>query len=316
MDIMTVLKDFNPKYYKDEIKMQCPYRELHSADSQRRSQAFINLEKNLFHCFSCGTKGTATNVLTAKLGLSLKEAIDLVKFKFIEKELPEYGSVAEHSFTLPEHTPEYIIDFSKIPKIFLDRGFPKALLEHFKVGTAVIDGEKVSAIPYYQDKKLVGVKYRVDGDSRYFWYSGGFIKANFFYNEVNTKDVILVEGETDTWKVITNGSSNVEATLGTNLSEYHISKLQNCRTVFLAFDNDSAGFLAKELAYHKLKPYVDNILFVPYPTKDPGDCSRIAWRKALKEASDYAVYSLEMTMLLGNEYEKIQKTAKRFLKIK
>lgn len=314
MDLLDFLKDYSPRQHESEIQMQCPYRELHSVDSRERRQAFLNLDKNLFHCFSCGTKSTAIRLLTVKMELPLSDAIDLVQFRFIEDELDDYETKESTDYTLVEHEPEYLIK-KVVPEYFLDRGFPATLLNRFHIGMADVLGNDVICIPYFQDDKLVGVKYRYEGDGRHFWYSTNFKKGNYLYNKPIALDkIILVEGETDVWRSIMNGLPFAAGILGTNISKYHIKEIEKYEDTYIAFDNDLAGFMAKEKAYLKLRD-VTNLWFMPYQANDPGECKKAEWMNGFHGATDYAVYSYEMSIALGKEYTDIQKLAKKQLKM-
>lgn len=65
--------------------------------------------------------------------------------------------------------------------------------------------------------------------------------------------------------------------------------------MYLALDNDDAGRRCTEMVYHLLKNYCE-VLLVPYATKDPGECRKYDWDLAFKSSTDYAVYSMEMTL--------------------
>jgi len=131
--------------------------------------------------------------------------------------------------------------------------------------------------------------------------------------DIEGKKIILVEGETDRWRSIQHGLPYTAAILGTEVTPYHVSELKKYDTIYIGFDNDSAGFLAKEKAYLKLRPYVEDIRFIPYPSSDPGDSTKVEWIGGILSAVDYAVYSYDMSILVP-DYDLIQKTARRFVK--
>ena len=302
--ITSTLQDLNPvNLRKGEIRIACPFRENHKDGSGKQSMQ-VNTDKNVYHCFSCQEKGRLTSLLTSKFGLTFLEATELVSIlPNADDYLDSYEDVlVEESLDLEEIELDHLLPFDNPPQQFLDRGFSKELLKSFGVGVITMEvgkkvkrKEKVITIPLYQLGKLVGVKYRLL-KAKAFWYNDDFERQKFIYNEPEQADfVILVEGETDTWKSITNGYQNTVSTLGTEITQYQAERLGRFDNVYLAFDNDLAGLRATEKAYHLLKNLTE-VWFVPYAADDPGDCKKKSWVKGVKNATDYVTYSIEMAI--------------------
>lgn len=308
MDLIELFSEYKPRFLSTgEIQMQCPFREMHDADSQKRRQMWVNMDKNLYHCFSCHKRGTATSLLTTKLGLNLDVALDFVTHKFLEELIKE---PEKESYVCSPYESEYIINYSVPPKDFIDRGFSSELLRKMQIGIAEVEGEDAIAIPLIQEGKMVGIKFRKIG-SKEFWYSPrGFKKRKFIYNEPSSTKIVVVESETDTLQSITNGIPWVGAILGTDLSPWQIKRMERYERIYFAFDNDNAGFMASEQAYWKTRHLDAEILFVPYDASDPGECPRDKWVQGLKGATDYAEYSYMMASVVGDKYFEIQTKAK------
>lgn len=302
VDLIQRLDDWSPRMMANgEVRMMCPYRENHTSGNGQMS-FFLSPSKNRFFCFSCGKGGLASNVLTTRLGLTLSEALDSVQLFNEEEEVIKLRA--------GDDLPEYALDRPisiKPPKAYLKRGFTEETLRHFKVGSYVEDGERILTTPYYQNGILVGIKHRSEKSGRFFWTEPvTFQRKNYLYNQSDWATAVLVEGETDVWRSYQNGVKNVLATLGTALSKGQLIRLREYEDILLAYDNDESGTIATEKAYHLLDRHV-NLKFVPYDAKDPGEVkSPSDWQYAVKHATDYATYTLEMTMHMGSDYTRIK----------
>lgn len=310
MDFIEIFSEYSPKQLRSgEIQMQCPFRENHDADSQGRRQMYANPEKNLYHCFSCGKRGTLLSLLTTKFEISLSVAVELINDKFIEDIIKE---PEKETYECVTYKPEYILNHEVFPEEFLQRGFSEELLKEMKIGVSNIEGVATITIPLFQGGRLVGVKYRSLGNKE-FWYSENFEKRKFIYHEPEGKKIVVVESETDTLQSITNGITWVGAVLGTEVSPHQIHRLAKYERIYSAFDNDDAGFMATEKFYLKTRKLDAEILFVPYESNDPGDCPKGKWMQGLTGATDYAEYSYVMASIIGDKYFEMQRLAKKMV---
>lgn len=296
-----------------DYRMKCPFRENHTDGSGRKS-FFISSELGTYHCFSCGAKGGAINLLTTKFKVSYSDAVELIKIGEITNEFPAYDEVENNSLDLPTYLPDTVLTWSRPPRVFIKKGLTVETLRKFRVGVNEIDGRLISTLPLYQFKRLVGVKYRAPG--KQFWYSKGFSKDKFLYNEpVDYEKVMLVEGETDTMMSYQNGIEWAAGTLGTEVTTNQCKRISRFKNTYFAFDNDNPGLIATEWTYLKLRRYT-NTLFVPYTSEDPGSASKEDLQYAVKHACDYSTYSMEMIKHLGDSYLEILDNIEREVKKK
>lgn len=309
--LYKIIQEYSPRVmHNGEYRMMCPYRENHiigKGVGDGSKSFFINPEKNVFTCFSCGASGNLMRLLTTKLGMSFSDAIEVVTLENVPLEYEpyeDYESIEE--VRLPEFQPPHIIDFSRQPRKYIRRGFSREVLRHFKVGESIVNGVRTMTVPMFQGRVLVGVKYQIDSsEGRNFWYSEGFNKRKFLYNDHDCKEAIVVEGESDTWRSCMNDRPNTKATLGTSVSDWQIDRLAESERVIIAHDNDLPGIRSKEKLYHRLKHRTE-VLFAQYEADDPGSSDYEDWNIAINNPVDYGVYSLEMIDKMGWEYHKIQ----------
>lgn len=284
MNLLDVFHKHKPVALSSgQIRMQCPFREKHSGKyavtSGLGEQSFFSTpNKNVYHCFSCGSAGKLTSLLTINFEVSYFDAVELVNV-----------------IPVPIVKKEFELDFTwdlVPPKEFLSRGFSKELLQRHKVGYTK---EGYIAIPLYTNKVLKAVKFRKEDGDRSFWYSDSFVKVEFLYNldvarSIKVGYTILTEGESDCWRLEEYGYDTTSL-LGTFLSDYNANTICQIPKIYLALDADSAGIQGMEKIYHKIKNLTD-VEFINYPAKDPADCSYRQFKKAFDNPCNYAEFSL------------------------
>ena len=283
MSIFSVLGEHNASpelLTSGQIKIHCPFKDKHSSESRSRKQMFLSPHINAYHCFSCQSKGRLTKLLVDKYEVPFYEAVEMVH-------IDEYVKAKKEN--LEEE--DYYWDL-KLPKVFADRGFKKELVvDKFRVGIR----DEMTIIPNYWDGVLKGIVFRIDeeGEKKKVWSSSNFNKEEFLYNgDAAYKDyVILVEGQTDVWRMISYGYQ-AYGTLGTNLSDWQANYLSKIKHIYIAADCDNAGINAANNWYKKLHKHTD-VSFINYPAKDPDSCSYRNFKKAFENSVNYAIFRLE-----------------------
>ena len=283
-NLLDIFSEFSPQLMSNgQIRMECPFRENHP-DGSGRMSFFVSPEINAWHCFSCHEHGNLVRLLTTKFKVNYFEAMSMVNLTEYKPEKKEFDL-------------DVIWDMTSPPEEFLDRGYSRDCLKHFRVGTT----DKGSIlIPYYKNfnspTELVGYQERWYSPDRRVKNSKGFEKKSYLYNLDYSEDyVVLVEGQSDVWRVWQHGF-NACALMGSDMSDIQVGLLSRFKTVYLALDNDEAGRRGTEIAYHLLKNHC-NVLLVPYTTKDPGECvSKDDWKESFFTSTDYVVYSMEMAI--------------------
>ena len=274
MTLETILTDSNPTVLTSgQIRIRCPFRELHE-DGSGKASMFLTPHLNLFHCFSCRSKGRLTNLLTTRFEVPFYEALTMVHVEEYTREKKESLRNVDYYWDLKPH------------QDFLDRGFTPEILNRFKVGT----DDDIAVIPMYWDGELKGIKYRRSKPDRDFWYSKGFNKEEYIYNgDARYKDyVVLVEGETDVWRNLMR-RYNTYGLLGTAMSDWQAAHIANTKRVYIASDCDEAGIKAANSWYQKLHKHTD-VLFINYPAEDPDKCSFREWKFAFDNPCNIAEF--------------------------
>ena len=282
-NIVDVFSELSPQILGNgQLRMECPFRENHSDGSGRQS-FFVTPDINAYHCFSCHEHGNLIRLLTTRFGVNYFEATSMVRLTEYTREKKEFDL-------------DVIWDINKPPREFLERGYTEECLKHFRVGTT--DSGSI-VIPYFSTPSftdLIGYQERWYSPERRVKNSKGFEKKSYLYNLDYAYDyVILVEGQSDAWRVYQHGY-NVCALMGSDISSQQVDMLSKFKRIYLALDNDEAGRRGTEICRHLLKNHAE-ILLIPYTTKDPGECtSKKEWDEAFSNSTDYVVYTMEMAI--------------------
>jgi len=249
----------------------------------------INLSKGYMKCFSCGWSKSVFDFLIEG-GVSFAEAY---KF-FIE---PRELENREVLFPIAIGA----------PKEFLDRGFTKETLEHFKVGYSEHDGRIEIPVIFYD--KVVGVVYRKPGKKLF--SNDGFLMHDFIYNYEPTEERYFTEGFTDVFRTYQNGVENISATMGVSITPKQLALMRRHKVIHLGYDYDYAGVSAMYHIYYSLRDYVD-INVLPFKAdlgdkNDLGNCSKVSIEKAVKRISPFVNFDIAFQQRQPELYEKIKK---------
>lgn len=190
------------------------------------------------------------------------------------------------------------------PKFYIERGFKEETLKHF--GISYCNNRKnpffgYITVPIFNDDKksiagfigrnpnpkcLICKRYHKENDpcsknGTKWKNTAGFRNNSYFYNLWNAKpyinkykEVILVEGAADVWRLFEYGIYNVLGMFGTSITMDQKVILESLPilTIKLFLDNDEAGIESAK----KLKKYLDrfyNVKIISCP-KQPADCNQ------------------------------------------
>jgi len=282
-DLLVIFSAHTPKLmYNGQIRMECPFRENHDgveSTGDGSKSFFATPDRNTYHCFSCGAKGRLSILLNQRFDVPYFDALSLVSLT--KDDAPKKVETFELD-TKWDIVP---------PKYFLERGFKPSTLNHFRVGT-MLDEKKheIICIPFFDKHELKGIKYRINYPDRFFWYSPGFRKGDYLYNNGNYPYAIAVEGETDVWRLYEYGY-NVVSTLTTSVTEMQLELLSKFPILYLAYDTDAPGVRAMKKIYDALHMHTE-IRFINYPAKDPDKCRKRFFDKAFKNYCNYAEFKM------------------------
>ena len=232
---------------RDECLFYCPHCEHH------KPKMSVNLDKNVYKCWVCDTKGNNIWRLVRKFG----DSSDKRKWRSFEDEVDITDSVYEKIFGTPkeeeetiELPPEFVsltnrnllVGGKRAKKYLLNRGLTDRDIARWKIGYCA-SGE-------YKNRVIIP-SFNKDGKLNYFvgrshsddWmrYKNPMVSRNIIFNELNVdwkERVCLVEGIFDAVKAGTNSIPLLGSTLNER-SKLFQKITENDTIVYLALDPDA-----------------------------------------------------------------------------
>jgi 5S rRNA maturation endonuclease (ribonuclease M5) len=185
-------------------------------------------------------------------------------------------------------TPIELDECVDIPsKYFLSRGFKAETLNHFQVGDCYDRSSKLydrSVIPIHNDDgtSIIACIARANKEykhPKFLITPKGFDKRHFFYNYhraaqsiKETSSLVLVEGQSDVWRLHEAGITQCMSIFGRTLSKEQELKLSTLPLthIVILLDNDQAGRESKVQIQRQLNRLY-KLSFPKIPTKDIGE---------------------------------------------
>jgi DNA primase len=265
---------------RKEIVGRCPGHVQRTGKEDHRPSWSVNKTTYLHFCFSCGYKGTLTQLLVDLTGVAPVDLVDeLRKQSFLSR-------IAAREE--PEATLEPVISEWALTNLLAD--VPRRLLELRWLARSAVDRYQVRwnadtrqwILPIRNPRgDLLGAQYRQQGSV--LTLPAGMQKSStlFGYDVVQEHDwAVLVESPLDAVRLFGLGIPSF-ATLGAWVSREQVTLMARCFSyVILALDNDKAGNEAAAIVKPMLKKqgcasiqwrYDDLVDADGDPAKDVGD---------------------------------------------
>ena len=285
MELVELLNKRGIEYKKtnnpSEILISCTSG-LHEDKSPSLS---YNLDKNLFHCWSCGFGGGSSKFLESigevtRLSIDSKQPYKIKKLKSKIKQIIEIDDVQ-----LPTERNIYKAEF---------KGISGSILSEFNTFTTQqLQLQNYICIPVYQFGKLKFIEGRIINpssvQSKYYRKPTNAKISNILFpldRIKNTNYLIFVEGMFDMLNMWQLGYRNTVCLFGA--SNFNKNKLDildriGVTRVDIMMDPDTAGQIASEKILKLLdtRNIYSRIIKIPLE-KDPGNITKIEVEKALK----------------------------------
>ena len=285
MELVELLNKRGIEYKKtnnpSEILISCTSG-LHEDKSPSLS---YNLDKNLFHCWSCGFGGGSSKFLESigeitRLSIESKQPYKIQKLKNKIKQIIEVDDVQ-----IPDERFPYKAEF---------KGISGSILNEFNTFTTQqLQLQNYICIPVYQFGKLKFIEGRKisDGGIQPKYYrrpNNAKISTILFPLDKikNTNYLIFVEGIFDMLNMWQLGYKNTVCLFGaSNFNKNKLDTLDRIGVtrVDIMMDPDTAGHIASEKIAKLLdtRNIYSRIIKIPLE-KDPGNITKIEVEKALK----------------------------------
>jgi len=277
----------------DNWNVDCPF-----CDDDRKRLGF-KMSTGQWNCFNCEAKGSFRR---------FQKMMNEERFVDLEVKPPEKVKLAKIDQTLAKKYQDKMeLDNRKAFSYLIKaRGFSRATIEHFTLGSWKTKGYEYVSIPYWEGGKLVNMKFRAVNytDKKYKWRRIKHGKSSLFHDEACDnkafKEVFMCEAELDAVALWNAGIKNVvAATTGAKkFQDGWFDRLSRFKKIYLVYDSDVDGQTGAEKMSIRLG--MDRCYNVKLP-KESKDANNYFW-DILQEKKAYT----------KNDFLKLVKDARRF----
>ena len=248
MDILSFLRGGALGPYQsagpDEVKIHCPYPHRHTGGMDKNPSCFLNLNKLVFYCHSCGAGGHINKILK-----SVGE-----EYANIEPKVSNHFEVIEEIFL----DPVILRCWDYLPFQWVSK-FNRRVLEEHMIGFDYVN-QRITIPIFDKEGKLVAISGRTihskeyckeHNIARYKMYKYELCdylpigykpkKGNYLWRHhlvKNFDEIIIVEGFKAAMWCVMAGMSNVVATMGLAFTQKQVLHLLNmdCRKYIILYD--------------------------------------------------------------------------------
>lgn len=296
IDIIELVKNYTKveRVNGREYKCKC----LNPNHNDNTPSMFLNKDKGLFNCFSCGASGDIISLVELVEGIDFKKAIkklmDNNNIEYDEVSVTEY--VIRDTFNLEKlremlsmykrgnHFSEDLKEkYEGIPKYFIDLGFKKETLKKFEVGYCGDSNDDMYKRATIIWRDLQGNIAAINGrdttgnKEKKYKFKRGSAKKSVLYNlvnlEKNNEPIIIVESEKDVWTLYEAGYERVVALAGLSLKERKWLLRRYTTSAIIALDNDVRGMEGRKNITTELYSIMDVYAISIPQDKDVSDMS-------------------------------------------
>lgn len=300
IDIQLVLDKLGiqgKKVSSNEIKINC----INPEHIDKNPSLFINLEKGIFQCWSCGHKGNIFSLVKELTGKNLYDFLGIENNDFVNSLSNKY-EYKEDSFSLKNISISgTLYEVKSDPTVYsylLSRGMSDNFIKDFRIKfckRAVMNGMNFYnrvCIPVFENRYLIsmiGRDFTGKSNIRYLYPKNSCVDTLFNIDNLDRKSPLyVVEGIMDIVWIYENISRNVTCLFGSKLGKRQKEMLITFNEIILIPDNDNAGI---ELI-HSIDKVLEKeyyIVTLPDQYKDPSECPL----EELKKAIDNKILAIE-----------------------
>jgi DNA primase len=276
---------------REQYRGICP---IHRGEGREAFHA--NLQRNLFHCFSCGAGGTVLDFIAAMERCTLPEAARKLQPMAAMPATAATSTAPEKPRVTKKNKPLSPLGFTlrgidSTHPYLAARGIEPATAAQFGIGfypgSGILSGRLV--IPIHNERgELVAYAGRaLDRTQPRYRFPAGFAKSEILFNlhraaAAAQPTVVVVEGFFDCLKVHQAGTAAVVALMGAVLyPSQQRALLERFQSLILMLDGDEAGRRATAMMAARLQPHASvRVISLP-DSVQPDQLSTQAIRQSL-----------------------------------
>jgi DNA primase len=247
----------------DQYRGLCP---IHRGEG--RDAFHANLNRNIFHCFSCGAGGTVLDFVAAMEGCTLLQAARRLASETAVPGMAAFAGRQKATVTKKSKSPSplgfVLHGIDSAHPYLAARGIQSATAQEFGVGfyggPGILSGRLVIPIHNARAELVAYCGRALDGTQPRYRFPSGFAKSEILFNlhraaAAGQGRVVVVEGFFDCFKLHQAGLASV-ALMGAALYDaQQRALLESFRSVTLMLDGDEAGRRATTTLAARLRPY-------------------------------------------------------------
>ena len=275
-----------------QLSGTCP---IHNGDNPNAFH--INLEKNLWHCFTRDHGGDVFSFIMQYEQVSFAQALEIAKniLNNSEKQFIPHERIIQRPESSKANPPlKFALKLDQGNPYLEQRGISKETAEHFGIGfcnRGILKGR--IAIPIHDEKgKLIAYAGRsITNEKPKYKFPRGFNKSLVLFNlhrakQLETDNLIIVEGFFDCFKIHQAGFPNLVALMGCIASKEQINLLiQQKKKLLLVLDGDQAGRAGTEKLVQALRGKLPLVVKYLPDMVQPDQLSVIGLQNLLNERS-------------------------------
>lgn len=236
---------------RGEVKVLCPFHD----DS--KPSATVNTDKNLFHCWVCGTGYNEEQFVAKVKGITVGQAIKLLS-EFTNHAFADW----EVSYKAELWADEEVREATRA------LGFTDEFIEEMNLGLADVQGVKTLAIPVFYDKSLMDIRrYNILRDksipkmtSDSGAKAGWIIPYDVWKDSDKESTTYIFEGEKDMLMARFLGLNAITLTGGAGaLPNDYVNPSLVGRNIIVCYDNDKAGRDGMERVCNHISRYAKSV---------------------------------------------------------
>ena len=238
-----------------DTKICCPFPHKYSDGTEyyeENPSMSINVDKGIYHCFSCGAKGNEINFIAQFLHTDFTRA---EKLKDLLGRANETVEDWERAIKTLKNNPQVLETLTKGYK------FSHSAIQKLKLGIEGV-GKGISFPVFLFDRLVDSITYDPTRTPKYkkrFNTPNGIIMPYDTWKENKTKRTIIVAGQKDLGIAITYNFNAITITGGEGtVPEFFLNDFKG-RKVSIIYDNDDAGIRGAKKVATTIAPYVDEL---------------------------------------------------------
>lgn len=243
--------------YSGDTHIKCPFpHKLTSGEEyyEENASMSIDIEKGIYHCFSCKAKGNELQFMKDFMNITLKQANQLKNILSKSTETSLDWQVARELL----HTNKHEVQMIKEKYMFTEQ-----VIDKLQIGMEA-PGRGIAFPVFLYDKLIDVISYNPKNKPKYRKRPGSENGIIMPYDEwsINKKPTVIVAGQKDLGIALSHNINAIAITGGEGEIPALFLKDFTDRTVYIVYDNDETGQTGAVKVANAIQPYAKIIKII------------------------------------------------------